>query len=411
MLLISVYQYTCHVILITYNAPVEYNHTINVVNQLVPPRDLFMYKLMSIKKIKSLTSELSLSKQELLSNLSLQEDLNQRVSVLEQEKRELKEQYDASQIMVDRVIDTTIPLKDIRTSLAESAEQTERFLSSYEEETRDGLALLRSFKSKLLEIKDNTVDIGEQVNTLKLNAEDIAKFVVTIDAVSEQTNLLALNAAIEAARAGEHGRGFAVVADEVRSLAQTAGQSAQQIKNVVSEISENTTTCHNDMLKVNEEFDILGAQSEELVDIITILVNNSNKLYVLVKRSYNQIFLRLVALDHVAWKIEVYKNINDHASNTDVIVDHHNCRLGQWYYNGRGHDLFSNISSFQNLEQPHEEVHRYGKKAVQAKIDGDRDLSSQYLDQMESAASTVISGLEVLAQELKALLIQSEKNR
>ncbi|WP_390903465.1 CZB domain-containing protein [Vibrio tasmaniensis] len=161
------------------------------------------------------------------------------------------------------------------------------------------------------------------------------------------------------------------------------------------------------MQKVNMEFDTLGDQSEELVDIITILVTNSHKLYVLVKRSYNQIFLRLVALDHVAWKIDVYKNINSNITDIDNIVDHHNCRLGQWYYKGRGRDLLSDITSFKNLERPHEEVHLYGKKAVQAKIDGDLELSFQYLEQMESSADNVISGLEILAQELKALLTRT----
>lgn len=368
-----------------------------------------MYKLMSVKKIHSLTSELSSSKKELISNISQQEDLSQRILILERECRELEERNDSSQAMINRILDTTLPLQCIRNSLAESAGLTEKFLSSYEEETRDGLVLLANFQERLLSTKGSTTKIGDQVNTLKLNAEDIAKFVVTIDAVSEQTNLLALNAAIEAARAGEHGRGFAVVADEVRSLAQTAGQSAKQIKDVVSEISDNTLTCHSDMQKINEEFDVLSAQIEELVDIITILVNNSNQLHVLVKRSYNQIFLRLVALDHVAWKIEIYKILNQENPDANSIVNQHECRLGQWYYKGRGRDLFSDVRSFQRLEEPHTAVHDFGKKAVQAKIDGDQQLSYQYLEKMERAADSVILELEALAQELKAILTQSNK--
>ena len=359
-----------------------------------------MYKLISVNKINSLTSELSSSKNELRNSISIQEDLSQKVIMLEKECCQLKGVYDSSQAMISRIINTTTPLQEIRSNLAESAAQTERFLSSYDEETRDGLALLASFQESLLNTKDNTIKIGMQVDTLKLNAEDIAKFVVTIDAVSEQTNLLALNAAIEAARAGEHGRGFAVVADEVRSLAQTAGQSAQQIKDVVSEISDNTSACHRDMSKINEEFDILGAQIEELVDIITILVNNSNKLYAIVKRSYNHIFLRLVALDHVAWKIDVYKNFNSDKPNADLIVGHHDCRLGKWYYRGRGRDLFSEFNSFKRLEQPHADVHTFGLKAVETLINGNAEQAYQHLEQMESAADSVISGLETLAQEL-----------
>ena len=358
-----------------------------------------MLKIISAEKIHSLENELQSSKDELQTHLLNQDELSQKLTKLEQEHAILMRQCEFNQSMVEQVIRTTAPLEQIRSYLAESAEQTERFLNSYEAETRDGIALLKEFQEKLLITKKNTENVAEQVSALKLNAEDIAKFIVTVDTVSEQTNLLALNAAIEAARAGEHGRGFAVVADEVRSLSQTSGKSAQQIKDVVADISSNTTHCYDDMLKIQNEFELLGSQVNELVDIISHLVNNADKLHSIVRRSYNLIFLRLVELDHISWKLDVYQHIKNHETNSEVVVGHHHCRLGKWYYEGRGREQYSEMDNFKRLEKPHQEVHTFGKKAIDAQADNQPEVAYGYLEQMESAADKVISGLEELGRE------------
>lgn len=96
-------------------------------------------------------------------------------------------------------------------------------------------------KSTILAVQELTTDVrqaAQVVGQLDINTQSAGSILDSISAIAEQTNLLALNAAIEAARAGEQGRGFAVVADEVRTLASRTQSSTQEIQSVLSQLQE-----------------------------------------------------------------------------------------------------------------------------------------------------------------------------
>ncbi len=98
-------------------------------------------------------------------------------------------------------------------------------------------------QSTITSVQELTLDVenaADVVNQLNVNAQNAGSILDTISSIAEQTNLLALNAAIEAARAGEQGRGFAVVADEVRTLASRTQSSTQEINNVLLQLQEQT---------------------------------------------------------------------------------------------------------------------------------------------------------------------------
>ncbi|QEN47266.1 methyl-accepting chemotaxis protein [Pseudomonas protegens] len=121
---------------------------------------------------------------------------------------------------------------------AEAAAQSSRESMEF---TRSGIENVAQTLKAIEGLAGNVATTGEQVKALSSRAQDISKVVEVIRAIAEQTNLLALNAAIEAARAGEQGRGFAVVADEVRALAHRTQQSTQEIEQMITAIQADST--------------------------------------------------------------------------------------------------------------------------------------------------------------------------
>lgn len=127
---------------------------------------------------------------------------------------------------------------------AEAAAQSSRKSLDF---TNSGIENVAQTLKAIESLAGNVTSTGEQVKALSGKAQDISKVVEVIRAIAEQTNLLALNAAIEAARAGEQGRGFAVVADEVRALAHRTQQSTQEIEQMISAIQADSTQAVNAM--------------------------------------------------------------------------------------------------------------------------------------------------------------------
>lgn len=133
----------------------------------------------------------------------------------------------------------------------------------------------------MYKIKDNTIETAKLINNLNDYIVRIGSIAETITGIAQQTNLLALNAAIEAARAGEHGRGFAVVADEVRKLAEQSNKGAAEVADIIKKISDTTARAVNAIQLSRAGVDE-GVQkvsdAGQALDNIVDEANNSRKL-------------------------------------------------------------------------------------------------------------------------------------
>ena len=247
-------------------------------------------------------------------------------------------------------------------------------------------SLTSNIASTIETLQEYSNQLGNDSNSLNESVISIAEIINLIKDISDQTNLLALNAAIEAARAGEHGRGFAVVADEVRKLAERTQKATQEVEININGLKQNS----NSMMEISNTFSEETGKVIDILDSFNVNVdtvaNNSSMIRSKTGNLTNEINVSSGKITHIKLKVQAYKELLDGVPAS--INTAGACEFGQWVTMAASSFLKNNSQAITSITKHHHNVHQGLLDSLKYNKEGNVVSAAKRLEEVEASSDT-----------------------